>query len=97
MTTSVTTAQEARLGKWGLASGRALRLASAPTFGGMAVVSAAQNADPAICSAASGEPVLSGMTVMYVMMSLFHLHPWLTVIPTRLAVSGTSTIRQERE
>jgi hypothetical protein len=57
-----------------------LALAAAPTFAVMALLNAVAAADPAavICSAAGLSPV-QGMLAMYVLMAVFHLHPWLKI------------------
>lgn len=56
---------------------RYLSLAAAPTFAAMALASGLLGGDPAsiICSTAGMSP-LSGMTVMYALMAVFHLPPW---------------------
>ncbi len=56
-----------------------LALAAAPTFAAMALLTAAFDiAYPdARCSAAMPATTLSGMVVMYLLMSAFHLNPWL--------------------
>jgi hypothetical protein len=51
-----------------------LALAAAPTFALMALL-AARGAAP-MCMAAGPLPI-DGMTAMYLLMSLFHLPPWL--------------------
>ncbi len=55
-----------------------LGLAASPVFAAMALASAVAQADPAsvVCGAAGASP-LTGMTAMYVAMSLFHAGPWL--------------------
>ncbi len=60
----------ARLAVW-------LQLAAAPTFALMALLAAGigQDAD-AICASANASP-LDGMTLMYFLMSVFHLTAWL--------------------
>jgi hypothetical protein len=58
-----------------------LGLAAAPTFAVMALVSCATGADAGtMCSAAHGASPLSGMALMYMLMSAFHLAPWLKLI-----------------
>jgi hypothetical protein len=54
-----------------------LGLAASPTFALMAWI-AANDAPPiALCSPGSSILPVDGMTTMYVLMSLFHLSPWL--------------------
>ena len=57
---------------------RVLALAASPTFAVMALLVAVTSASPAqaICSAAQMSP-LGGMATMYLLMSAFHLAPWL--------------------
>jgi hypothetical protein len=57
-----------------------LVLAAAPTFGAMALLTAIM-AGPAetLCSSAMGMP-LGGMVLMYLLMSAFHLAPWLRLV-----------------
>ena len=61
-----------------------LRFAAAPTFVGMALLSSMLGQGPpdALCSTAQGASPLTGMAVMYVLMSLFHATPWLKLIST---------------
>jgi hypothetical protein len=57
-----------------------LALAAAPVFALMALVSAVSpdtGAAGMLCSSASGWGSWSGMTFMYLLMSLFHCAPWL--------------------
>jgi len=62
-----------------------LSLAAAPTFAVMALLAAVHDGGmpDMICSAASGGSPLSGMVTMYVLMSAFHLGPWLRLLPRR--------------
>jgi hypothetical protein len=53
-----------------------LAFAAAPTFAAMALVSATAGAPMALCIGGGPLPV-DGMTAMYLLMSLFHLPPWL--------------------
>ncbi|MDQ8732022.1 hypothetical protein [Bradyrhizobium sp. LHD-71] len=55
-----------------------LALAASPTFAIMALLSGVLGADPAamLCATAHASP-LSGMTAMYLLMSVFHAAPWL--------------------
>ena len=56
-----------------------LRLAAAPTFATMALLTGVLGGGPleTLCSAASP---LNGRVAMYVLMSVFHLSPWLKLI-----------------
>jgi hypothetical protein len=60
-----------------------LGLAAAPTFAVMAVLSGLSGGADMMCPAAHGVSVLSGMVPMYVLMSAFHLAPWLKLISRR--------------
>ena len=56
-----------------------LSLAAAPTFAMMALLTGVLGDGPAdlMCSAAHGWSPLNGMIPMYLLMSAFHLAPWL--------------------
>ena len=56
-----------------------LSLAAAPTFAIMALLTGVSGGGPmdALCVAAQDASSLSGMVPMYVLMSAFHLAPWL--------------------
>jgi len=57
-----------------------LRLAAAPTFAFMALLSAVGGGPKdLLCSAHDSSP-LTGMVAMYVLMSIFHSLPWLNLI-----------------
>ncbi|WP_095203927.1 hypothetical protein [Mesorhizobium carmichaelinearum] len=58
-----------------------LCLAAAPTFAVMALLSCMQGSDAAMLCM-GGSP-LTGMAAMYLLMSAFHLAPWLRVISGR--------------
>ncbi|TSE03856.1 hypothetical protein C1D09_025085 [Mesorhizobium intechi] len=63
-----------------------LCLAAAPTFALMALLSCLQGGDAAMsCMGGSPGtgPSLTGMPAMYLLMSAFHLAPWLRVISGR--------------
>jgi hypothetical protein len=65
-----------------------LYLAAAPTFAIMALLTAVLGGGPmdAMCSVAAASP-LGGMVPMYLLMSAFHLAPWLKLVSSRR--SGT--------
>ncbi|WP_340119401.1 hypothetical protein [Pelagibius sp. 7325] len=58
-----------------------LRLAAAPTFAAMALLSGLSGDGPAeiLCLTADHASPLTGMTAMYALMCAFHLPPWLTL------------------
>jgi hypothetical protein len=70
-----------RVGDW-------LCLAATPTFAIMAVLTATGGPDT-ICSAMPDASPLSGMGLMYVLMSVFHLAPWLKLAASRRIASGS--------
>lgn len=57
-----------------------LGLAPTPTFALMAWVSAVGSPGMAICSAASAFAPINDMALMYLLMSFFHLSPWLKLL-----------------
>ena len=61
-----------------------LSLAAAPTFAIMALMTGVLSGGPMdmICSAGHGSP-LTGMAPMYMLMSAFHLAPWLKLVSGR--------------
>jgi len=65
-------------------AGSWLSLAAAPTFAVMALLTCVMGGGPmdALCSIAGASP-LSGMVPMYLLMSAFHLAPWLKLIARR--------------
>ncbi|MDQ0315891.1 hypothetical protein [Amorphus orientalis] len=61
-----------------------LSLAATPTFAVMAWISAAETVPGAICTAGAGPLPLGGMVTMYLLMSVFHLPPWLKLASRHL-------------
>jgi hypothetical protein len=68
-----------------------LYLAAAPTFAIMALLTSVLGGGPAdaLCSIAGSSP-LSGMVPMYLLMSAFHLAPWLKLIAGLRREAGRS-------
>jgi hypothetical protein len=68
-----------------------LYLAAAPTFAIMALLTGVLGGGPAdvLCSIAGGSP-LGGMMPMYLLMSAFHLAPWLKLIAGRRSGASRS-------
>jgi len=63
---------------------RWLGLAAAPTFAIMAMWNGLFSGQPdMLCMAMQGSSPMSGMTVMYLLMSAFHAAPWLRLISSR--------------
>jgi hypothetical protein len=62
-----------------------LSLAAAPTFALMALLTGVFGRGPQdmFCSAAQGTSPLSGMVLMYMLMSAFHSGPWLKLLSHR--------------
>jgi hypothetical protein len=59
-----------------------LGLAAAPVFALMALWTAASGAPDMLCASLGASPV-GGMTLMYLLMSAFHLTPWLRLLGGR--------------
>ena len=62
-----------------------LGLAAAPTFATMALLTGVLGggSPDMLCAAAPGASPLSGMALMYLLMSAFHLAPWLKLISSQ--------------
>jgi len=62
-----------------------LLLAPTPTFALLALLSAGQESSlqSLLCSGGHGSP-LTGMTAMYLLMSVFHAAPWLRMLSRSL-------------
>ena len=71
-----------------------LHLAAAPTFAIMALLTTVLGggAPDILCAAAGHGSLLTGMIPMYLLMSAFHLPPWLKLVSRRhaAAVHGTT-------
>ena len=62
-----------------------LSLAAAPTFAIMALLTVIGGSSTMFCSAMGDGSMLSGMVPMYLLMSMFHLSPWLKLLADRRA------------
>jgi hypothetical protein len=67
-----------------------LSLAAAPTFAMMALLTAVSGDADMICSAAQDASPLSGMAMMYLLMSAFHSAPWLKLVAGRRSAAHRS-------
>jgi len=72
-----------------------LKLAAAPTFALMAWISAVGSLDMTMCSAASAFPAINEMALMYVLMSLLHLSPWIKLLSARSLRPNTPVTQAE--
>jgi hypothetical protein len=72
-----------------------LSLAAAPTFAMMALLTGIHGGSmpDMLCSAAQDASPLTGMVPMYLLMSAFHLTPWLRLLSRRC--SGRVSTRQK--
>lgn len=59
-----------------------LALAAAPTFAAMALLTGIHDGGmpSVLCAAAQGASPLTGMVPMYLLMSAFHMRPWLRLL-----------------
>jgi hypothetical protein len=62
-----------------------LGFAATPTFALMAWISAVSSPGMTMCSVASPLVPINDMALMYLLMSLFHLSPWLKLLSHRFA------------
>jgi hypothetical protein len=87
--TTCTVANSGSARAWQLrgASGT-LALAASPTFALMAWIARNDAASMAFCSSGSSISPIGGMTAMYVLMSLFHVSPWLELAFSRPRAHG---------
>lgn len=69
-----------------------LSLAAAPTFAMMALLTKihGDSMSDLVCSAAQDASPLTGMFPMYLLMSAFHLSPWLRLLSRRRSGGGRS-------
>ncbi len=79
---SAATKASARAGRARGAAGW-LALAASPTFALMAWIAANDAPSMAFCSFGSSILPIDGMTAMYLLMSVFHLSPWLKLASGR--------------
>lgn len=69
--------------QWSFSVSGVLGLTASPTFLLMAWISANDTSQTVTCLSASGVPPLGGMPRMYLLMSLFHIAPWLKIASGR--------------
>lgn len=62
-----------------------LSLAASPTFALMAGITVIGSPSMTMCSAAPSWGAVNDMALMYLLMSLFHLPPWLRLLSPRFA------------
>lgn len=74
-----------------------LGFAAAPAFASMAWISAIGSPGASMCSAASALLPIDDMALMYLLMSLFHLPPWLKLFSARARRRDISATRTEGE
>ena len=79
--TNAAMANDVRVTPQGVAN--ALSLAAAPTFALMALLTGLGGGHDMICAAASPMAGLGGMVLMYALMSVFHVSPWLRLAARR--------------
>jgi hypothetical protein len=72
-----------------------LGLTAAPTFALMAWISAVGSADMTMCSASSALLPATEMALMYMLMSLFHLSPWMKFLSARSRRPNTPVTQTE--
>ncbi|MCR6673104.1 hypothetical protein [Devosia ginsengisoli] len=60
-----------------------LRFAAAPTFALMGGISAVSSPGMIICTSAMPWSPINDMALMYLLMAIFHLSPWLTLVSAR--------------
>ena len=77
MTTPMAATQRNSGAGWARNAASWIGLAGTPTFAIMAWVAATEAPRIAVCSSASGMPPINGMVWMYLLMSVFHVTPWL--------------------
>lgn len=71
---------------------RWLSLAAAPVFAVMAVVSGSDGGSMPGMAMPEPSP-LGGMAAMYVLMSIFHMAPWLKLVSRRRSIARTAPLK----
>ena len=92
-TTDLVESRVRRLRHWPkISADRLLSLAAAPTFAIMALLTGVLSGCPMdmLCSGAHDASSLGGMVPMYVLMSAFHLAPWLKLVAGRRSGASRS-------
>jgi hypothetical protein len=82
--TMLTAATKRNAGAWRARGATGwIGLAASPTFALMAWIEATDAPRLALCSSASGMLPIDGMAWMYLLMSFFHVSPWLKLASGR--------------
>jgi hypothetical protein len=82
--TTLTAAKKWKAGAWRPRDTTGcIGLAASPTFAIMAWIAATDAPRMALCASVSGILPMDGMAWMYLLMSLFHLSPWLKLVCDR--------------
>ncbi len=92
MTMSAKARKNDNQASWPFSLSGALGLAASPIFVLMAWISANDMSQTVTCSSASSVLPMGGMAWMYLLMSLFHVSPWLKIASGR-ARQPSPTIR----
>lgn len=95
MTTFVATGTGGSLLKPEVDVASRLRFAATPTFALMAWISAVGSPGMTMCSAASAFVPIDDMALMYLLMSLFHVSPWLQLLSARSQRRNTTVAQTE--
>ncbi|WP_040678607.1 hypothetical protein [Nitratireductor pacificus] len=91
MTTCTATEEVASSHRPTLDASRWLGLAATPTFAVMAWISATGATGMTMCSAVPAFIPINDMALMYALMSLFHLSPWMKLLSVHLQRPSTET------
>jgi hypothetical protein len=81
---TLTAAKKRNAGEWRIRDAAGwIGLAASPTCAVMAWIAATDAPRIALCASASDRPPIGGMAGMYLLMSMFHVSPWLKLAAAR--------------